>query len=432
MEKRGKYKHTQRVVQKIRRLFSGIASITLLFSGLQTAAQHTDKFLEELLKKNPELFGRVLKNPAKYDVQIIYTQINRDDKNRPLFKSYRYRLDKDRYFYPASTVKLPAVLLAMEKINQISKKQPGLSIYTPMLTDSLAGVQTAVHSDSTAENGLPSVAQYIRKILLVSDNDAFNRLYEFIGQCELNDRLRDKGYRNVRIVHRLAIPLMPEQNRRTNAVRFGNADTVLYQQPTQNCDKTFRPEKSIRRGVGYLKGETLVKEPFDFTEKNYFSLEDQQEMLKAVLFPDDVSVRQKFDLSSDDYRFLYRYMSQLPRESNYPKYDSTYYDSFGKFLVFGDAKSHIPPSVRIFNKVGDAYGYMIDNAYVVDFDKGVEFLLSAVIYCNEDGIFNDDTYDYQTVGYPFMANLGRIIFDYEVKRKRLAKPDLSRFRVSYD
>src|SRR5690606_421871 len=219
MEKRGKYKHTQRVVQKKRRLLYGITSITLLFSGLQTAAQHTDKFLEELLKKNPELFGRVLKNPAKYDVQIIYTQINRDDKNRPLFKSYRYRLDKDRYFYPASTVKLPAVLLAMEKINQISKKQPGLSIYTPMLTDSLAGVQTAVYSDSTAENGLPSVAQYIRKILLVSDNDAFNRLYEFIGQCELNDRLRDKGYRNVRIVHRLAIPLMPEQNRRTNAVR---------------------------------------------------------------------------------------------------------------------------------------------------------------------------------------------------------------------
>jgi hypothetical protein len=101
-------------------------------------------------------------------------------------------------------------------------------------------------------------------------------------------------------------------------------------------------------------------------------------------------------------------------------------------LVFGDAKSKIPPSVRIFNNSGGAYGYMVDNAYVVDFEKGVEFLLSAVIYCNEDGIFNDDKYDYQAIGYPFMANLGRIIFDYEVERKRLSPPDLSRFRVSYE
>ena len=432
MEKRGKCKPNPGSAQWIRTLSSGFLAVFLAFSGFQTTAQQTDKFLEGFLKKSPELFGRVLTNPAKYDVQIIYTQINRDEKNRPLFKSYHYRLNKDRYFYPASTVKLPAVLLSLEKINQLSKKQPGLSIYTPLLTDSLAGIQTAVSVDPTAENGLPSVAHYARKILMVSDNDAFNRLYEFVGPCEINERLRDKGYRDLRIVHRLSIPLTPEQNRRTNAIRFVKSDTVLYQQPVQVCDKIFRPEKAIRRGVGYLKGGTLVKEPFDFTEKNYFSLEDQQEMLKAVLFPDDVPVRKRFDLTSDDYRFLYRYLSQLPRESKYPNYDSTYYDSYVKFLVFGDAKSQLPPSVRIFNKVGDAYGYMIDNAYIVDFDRGVEFLLSAVIYCNEDGIFNDDAYDYQTVGYPFMANLGRILFDYEVKRKRLNPPDLSRFRVRYD
>ncbi|WP_421829782.1 serine hydrolase [Larkinella sp.] len=470
MEKRGECKDNQHIAQKIKRLLSdfrrlapkspkgdfghpvystsksplgdlgasrqrwyvSILAILLSLSGFQTTAQQTDKFLDGLLKKSPELFGRVLANPAKYDVQILYTQINRDEKNRPLFKSYRYRLDKDRYFYPASTVKLPAVLLSLEKINQLSKTQPGLSIYTPLLTDSLAGIQSAVSADQTAENGLPSVAHYARKILMASDNDAFNRLYEFMGQCEMNERLRDKGYRNLRIVHRLSIPLTPEQNRRTNALRLVKSDTVLYQQPVLFCDKIFRPEKPIRRGVGYLKDGTLVKEPFDFTEKNAFSLEDQQEMLKAVLFPDDVPVRKRFDLTSDDYRFLYRYLSQLPRESTFPKYDSTYYDSFCKFLVFGDAKSQIPSSVRIFNKVGDAYGYMIDNAYIVDFDKGVEFLLSAVIYCNEDGIFNDDAYDYQTVGYPFMANLGRIIFDYEVERKRLNPPDLSRFRVRYD
>jgi hypothetical protein len=29
-------------------------------------------------------------------------------------------------------------------------------------------------------------------------------------------------------------------------------------------------------------------------------------------------------------------------------------------------------------------------------------MVTAVIYCNEDGIFNDDKYDYETVGFPFM------------------------------
>ena len=92
----------------------------------------------------------------------------------------------------------------------------------------------------------------------------------------------------------------------------------------------------------------------------------------------------------------------------------------------------MPKSIRIFNKVGDAYGYLLDNAYVVDFDKGIEFMLTAMISCNSDGIFNDDKYDYNTIGYPFMGNLGRLIYDYEASRKKPRQPDLSRFRVTYD
>ena len=31
-----------------------------------------------------------------------------------------------------------------------------------------------------------------------------------------------------------------------------------------------------------------------------------------------------------------------------------------------------------------------------------------------------------------MGNLGRVIYDYESRRKRPNKPDFSRFRVTYD
>jgi hypothetical protein len=154
-------------------------------------------------------------------------------------------------------------------------------------------------------------------------------------------------------------------------------------------------------------------------------------MLKAVLFPQSVPQQQRFDLSEEDYQFLYKYMSILPKESSFPTYDTSYYDGYCKFLMWGDKKEAISKNIRIFNKVGDAYGYMIDNAYIVDFDKKIEFMLSAVILCNEDMIFNDGKYEYEKIGFPFFGNLGRVIYNYEITRKRKFQADLSNFILKY-
>lgn len=399
----------------------------LTLASVNTALAQRKNLIEDLLRKSPELFRTVTSRPDLYDVQILYTQIDRDAQNRPSFRSYSYKLDRKRYFYPASTVKLPGVLLALEKLNELKIPRD-----TPMLTDSAYARQTRVRADTSAANGLPSVAHYAKKILLVSDNDAFNRLYEFVGQCDLNERLYRKGYRNLRIVHRLSTPMNADQNAHTNPVRFVRDGKTVYAQPAQVCTKTFRSDSTIRRGTGFMRGDSLVRQPFEFTDKNFFALEDQQAMLKAVLFPESVPAKSRFNLTPDDYRFLYQYLSQLPRETTYPRYDSTFYDSYCKFLLAGDQKTTFPRSIRIFNKVGDAYGYLIDNAYIVDFESGVEFLLSAVISCNSDGIFNDDKYDYNTVGFPFLGNLGRVIFDYDTQRKRPRRPDLRMFQVTYD
>ena len=68
----------------------------------------------------------------------------------------------------------------------------------------------------------------------------------------------------------------------------------------------------------------------------------------------------------------------------------------------------------------------------VSFDKKIEFFLSATIYCNKDGILNDDIYDYETIGFPFMKNLGQLIYGLESKRSRKIIPDLSPFIFEYD
>ena len=88
--------------------------------------------------------------------------------------------------------------------------------------------------------------------------------------------------------------------------------------------------------------------------------------------------------------------------------------------------------IAVFNKEGDAYGFLTDINYFVDFDRRIEFMLSATIYCNQDEILNDDKYDYDSLGLPFMKQLGRVIYDYETKRKRAHIPGLMKFRLKYD
>ena len=86
----------------------------------------------------------------------------------------------------------------------------------------------------------------------------------------------------------------------------------------------------------------------------------------------------------------------------------------------------------MFNKVCWAYGFLTDASYVVDVKNKVEFMLSATIYVNSDGILNDDKYDFERIGNPFMYQLGQTIYAYERTRKRPFKPDLSAFKLKYE
>lgn len=390
-----------------------------------------NQLIENLMKKEGKTFERILEQRYQLEIQIIYTQIDRDINNHPAFTSYYFNVDSTKYFYPASTVKLPLVLLALEKLQNLDKA--GLDRNTAMLSDSAYSGQQSVIEDSTSESGLPSIGHYAKKILVVSDNDAYNRLYEFVGQKEANQILRGKGY-DIRIFHRLERALTTDQNRHTEALRFVTNSSIIYQQPMLVNPDSIRPRRQVIKGVGYYKGDSLINQPFDFTYKNDYPLQEQQEIVKAILFPQAVEAKKRFRISEEDRRFILQYMSQLPHETSYPAYykDTTYYDAYCKFLIYGEDKTPIPTNIRIFNKVGDAYGYMIDNAYVVDFDNGVEFLLSAVINTNTDQIYNDGKYEYQTLGFPFMKNLGHLIYSYELMRKRPAKPDLSEFKLKYD
>jgi beta-lactamase class A len=397
------------------------------------SSQTRDNFIENLLAQQPELFKAVLDNRKELNVQIIYTQIDRGANGIPAFKHHYFNVDSNRYFYPASTVKLPVALLALQRLNELKDK--GINKYTTMITDAAYSGQTAVLNDPTTPDGRPSIAHYIKKILLVSDNDAYNRLYEFLGRAYINTELHKKNYTEAQLLHRLQIFLSQDENRHTNPVQFlDSRNKLLYYQPMQYDTATYTV-RADSIGQAYYKGDSLVQAPMNFSQRNRIYLQSLHNILISLVFPNKVYASQRFNITEDDRKFMLKYMSQLPTESSWPPYSDepdTYYPAYCKFLLHGAERGELPKSIRIFNKVGDAYGHLLDIAYIVDFEKKIEFFVSAIIYCNSDGILNDDKYDYDSIGYPFLKHLGQALYNYESSRPKNHLPDLSELQFLYD
>ncbi|PZX57896.1 serine hydrolase [Algoriphagus chordae] len=373
----------------------------------------------------------VLENVDKYQVQIIYSRIERNEHGNALMTDFTVNLDDTRYFYPASTVKLPVALLALEWLEE--QNIEGLTAETTMLTDSVRPSQIPAFVDYSAKDSLPSIAHYIKKILLVSDNDAYNRLYELLGQDYINQKLVEKGLGHTIINHRLSYVASPEENRIVNPIRFvDSTGNVILELPERRTETTYSNVDNPTIGNVYYEGGSLVNHSMDFTFKNKLALSDLHGIVKRTIFPMSFVEFDRFAINEAHRNFVLKYMSMLPAESDFPKYPkSEYWDRYSKFYLDGNDKSDFPANIRIFNKTGEAYGHLIDASYYVDFEKGIEFFVSAVIYANEDERLNDNLYEYDEIGFPFFAELGDYLYQLESERKKMIPKDLKKFKFEY-
>jgi len=181
----------------IRRLFL-FTFIFVLIEVDAFAQPMTDDLMKTILNSvQQSVTQKITNNPNEYRVQIIYTQIDRTKKGKLDFKNYHFNVDPNLYFNPASMVKMPLAFLSLEKLNELNK--PGVDKYTRMEYDSNYVRQVAMKNDSSAEYAYPSIAHFIKRALLISENDPYNRMYQFLGQQDANRKLLDKGYASSRI-----------------------------------------------------------------------------------------------------------------------------------------------------------------------------------------------------------------------------------------
>jgi hypothetical protein len=394
--------------------------ILVTYFCLDINAQKRAGFLEDLMKEDTsQAIYQVLYNPPEYKLQIIYTQVNRDSNNKITFNNYSYG-DSSSYFYPASLVKLPVAALSLEKLK---------SLHGVVDRNSVLETRVRCLENNDTTDAISTVAGDITEMMVVSENSAFNHLYEFLGQEPINLRLEEMGYKSARIIQRFA-SCDEEEQRKTGPFQFIDtlsADTlcrILYEEGVRvNGRQMTNSFKDPKVGRRYYDGRKLIKKPRDFTYSNAISLKDMTGILISIIYPEEVPSQKRFDIAPDDLTFLKKTMSILPRETDCEAWHDSidYYDGFRKFLMYADVPERIPENIRIFNKVGLAYGFTSDCAYIVDYKNKVEFFLSAVIYTNKDEILNDGKYEYTSIGLPFIAQLGRVIYNYELENRKQSK-----------
>jgi beta-lactamase class A len=376
-----------------------LVASALLGSGCVALKHSTNSALEaKLYRFGDRAFRRVLDRRDEYGLQIIYTPIDQR-AGEPLLSTQSLYGSEDRWFWPASLIKLPLAALTLETLAARDWPRSARVQFQPR--PACLGEPTAMPGSATDD-----IARLIERTLIVSDNFAANALYDFLGTAAIQQRLGAMGYDTARITGRLAF-CTPDQQRTTPAfsVLAANGERLLEQVERVDRQIYSAPLGPILRGRGYFQNDQLIQQPRDFSNGNHLALADVHQMLIAIMRPTSVPPEQRWALRDDDLVWLRRTLATLPRQAGFNEAD--YPDNWAKFLTYGDQKGRIPESVHIHNKIGQAFGYLSDCAYIRTPEKA--FFLSAAIYVNADGIYNDDRYEYDSIGFPFLGQLGRIL-----------------------
>jgi hypothetical protein len=369
--------------------------------------------MRDILASDPRL-SEIYTHAPGYKLQAVLGTIETDASGRQRLVQHGFRLDAE-FFYPASVVKLLVAEAALERLETL-RRETGLplTVDTPIVIHPLFADETLIDADSSnLDGGKVTLRHEIRKLFLVSDNESFNRLYEFLGQDVLAASLTHAGLGAARLTHRLAEPhRTAKDNRRAPRIDFlGEGGMPIYSLP-ERASAPLPEAPSIAGtmvGLAYMSNDDpprRIEGPLDLSAKNRVSLSDLQRALCMAVRPEVDCGGPGFTIAPEDRAMMLEAMRSFAGDSTNPVYDRTEHpDDEVKPMLPGLERVIPRERLEIYNKVGWSYGFATDNAFVVDKQTGRAFFLAATLYTNADGVLNDDVYEYKTVAWPFLGNL---------------------------
>ena len=359
--------------------------------------------IKSSLRKN-DFLKEIIKDKEDYEIQILLTKI--DQYNSKVdFQEYRYQLDDNKYFYPASTIKLPIVVLTLKKINELRSKGSEITLKSKITLNYKDDYSELVIRDS-----ITSFQNLIADVFLVSDNSASNILIDFIGYNYFNHEMENAGFDKTYLNHKFNPDPYVNSTWQISDLDNNIISSINDNQKIIKADeKTNGLEKGERR---YFKGE-ILDESLNFSEKNRSSITDMHNLIKYIFYPEIFDSTNTFNLNVEDYDFLRYWMSRFTYEDIGEKFigDENFFETYNKFFIHGDEQSVSNEQIRVYNKIGQAYGTSIDNGLIKNYQDNVEFILTATIYTNKNKVINDNLYEYDDLAVPFLAKLSRAIYN---------------------
>lgn len=358
--------------------------------------------LGELLAAHPERFGLALSDPEEFRIQIVVTTFD------PLAE-YRYRADAE-YVFPASSIKTFAAVAALLALQELQEQGHPVDLHTPLrwCRRDRCDVQ---HDRSNLAGGTITLGHEIRKMQLVSDNYAFNRLYDFVGHRELNETVWALGFPDVRIKHRMYGRLDERSRRTTPRIEMHppGADPVVIPRRVSDLPLSPHPIEGVEVGRKHYDHRMRLHDgPLDFGNKNHSAVTDLHRLTLALNRPDVPGIPQ-LPLSDEHRAFLLQAMSEDPLASTNPVYRNKKEHLRYKLLIKGVMRVIPLERIRYVAKSGRAYGFHSDSAYIEDTATGRAIAVTTVVHANDDGIVGDDVYIYDELSRPFFKDLGEVL-----------------------
>lgn len=363
---------------------------------------------EAVFARMPPALAAVARNPA-HEVQLRWVSVARTADGAPRFTTHDFGLAPRRWFPAASVAKLPMALLMAEAV-----QAAGGDAGTLLALD--APPATGEWGDEPLSEAF---GRGIDRTFAVSENLPFNRWYELLGGDRVHARLATLGYPHARLIARLGSSDLAA-NRRTGGGTLRTTDGRVLARcaPALARERRF-PFGAALRGDGWLGDDgVLAPGPHDFSHANFLPLADSLRMLQAFIAPETVPPAQRWRIDGALRARLLRALALRPRESVDPVYpEASHPDGHARWFFVGDGTQRYPEGMTVFGKSGMAYGSLSEVAWVIDRHSGAECLLAARVLCNADGVYNDDRYEYDTVGLPFLAAWSRAVLDVERERR---------------
>ena len=358
--------------------------------------------IELVLKSDPYL-KEIIKDKEDYEIQVMLTKINHNNMKID-FQNYQYQHDENQYFYPASTIKLPIVVLTLKKINELRSKGSDITLKSKIILNNVDN-----YSNFKLKDSITSFQNLIADIFLVSDNSASNILIDFIGYNYFNDEMQNAGFDRTYLNHKFNPDPYVDSTWQISDLDNNMISSINDNQKIIKADdKTNGLDKGESR---YFNGE-ILDESLNFSEKNRFSITDMHNLIKYIFYPEIFDMANTFNLNVEDYDFIRYWMSRFTYEDIGEKFigDEKFFETYNKFFIHGDEQSVSNEQIRVYNKIGQAYGTSIDNGLIKNYQNNVEFILTSTIYTNKNKVINDNLYEYDDIAEPFLAKLSRAIY----------------------